>query len=80
MLARPQLRRELANREGGPRHRTSAYRETSARALSGMCRRAARWTTATVAGRKAVMGALRLYLDFINPFLMLLRLFGDRRE
>jgi FtsH-binding integral membrane protein len=25
------------------------------------------------------MGALRLYLDFINLFLMLLRLFGDRR-
>ena len=33
----------------------------------------------TVAGRKAVMGALALYLDFINMFLMLLRLFGDRR-
>ena len=33
----------------------------------------------TVAGRKAVMGALRLYLDFINLFLMMLRLFGDRR-
>jgi FtsH-binding integral membrane protein len=33
----------------------------------------------SVAGRKAVMGALRLYLDFINLFLMLLRLFGDRR-
>jgi FtsH-binding integral membrane protein len=33
----------------------------------------------TVAGRKAVMGALRLYLDFINLFLMLLQLFGDRR-
>jgi len=33
----------------------------------------------TVAGRKAVMGALRLYLDFINLFLMLLRMFGDRR-
>ena len=33
----------------------------------------------TVAGRKAVMGALALYLDFINLFLMLLRLFGDRR-
>ena len=33
----------------------------------------------TVGGRKAVMGALRLYLDFINLFLMLLRLFGDRR-
>jgi hypothetical protein len=32
----------------------------------------------TVAGRKAVMGALRLYLDFINLFLMLLQLFGNR--
>jgi FtsH-binding integral membrane protein len=31
-------------------------------------------------GRKAVMGALTLYLDFINLFLMKLRLFGDRRE
>jgi hypothetical protein len=33
----------------------------------------------TVAGRKAVLGALRLYLDFINLFLFMLRLFGDRR-
>jgi FtsH-binding integral membrane protein len=33
----------------------------------------------SIAGRKAIMGALRLYLDFINLFLMLLRLFGDRR-
>jgi FtsH-binding integral membrane protein len=33
----------------------------------------------TVSGRKAVMGALTLYLDFINLFLMLLRLVGDRR-
>jgi FtsH-binding integral membrane protein len=33
----------------------------------------------TVSGRKAVMGALRLYLDFINLFMMLLQLFGDRR-
>jgi len=33
----------------------------------------------TVAGRKAVMGALSLYLDFVNLFLMLLRLLGDRR-
>ncbi len=33
----------------------------------------------TVAGRKAVMGALSLYLDFINLFMMLLRLLGDRR-
>ena len=33
----------------------------------------------TISGRKAVMGALTLYLDFINLFLMLLRLMGDRR-
>jgi uncharacterized protein len=33
----------------------------------------------TISGRKAVMGALALYLDFINLFLMLLRLVGDRR-
>jgi uncharacterized protein len=26
-----------------------------------------------------VMGALSLYLDFINLFLFMLRLFGDRR-
>jgi hypothetical protein len=31
-----------------------------------------------VAGQKAIMGALRLYLDFINMFLMLLMLFGNR--
>jgi uncharacterized protein len=30
-------------------------------------------------GRKAIMGALSLYLDFINLFLMLLRVVGDRR-
>ena len=30
------------------------------------------------AGKKAIMGALRLYLDFINMFLMLLSLFGNR--
>ena len=33
----------------------------------------------TVAGRKAIFGALKLYLDFINLFLMLLRLLGNRR-
>jgi len=32
-----------------------------------------------VAGKKAVMGALTLYLDFINLFIMLLRIFGQRR-
>ncbi|WP_421693151.1 Bax inhibitor-1/YccA family protein [Aestuariivirga sp.] len=32
----------------------------------------------TVSGRKAIMGALNLYLDFINLFLMMLRLFGNR--
>jgi FtsH-binding integral membrane protein len=34
---------------------------------------------AAVAGRKAVMGALSLYLDFINLFMMMLRLAGNRR-
>jgi len=34
----------------------------------------------TVAGRKAVMGALSLYLDFVNLFLMLLRLMGNNRS
>jgi len=29
-------------------------------------------------GRKAIMGALRLYLDFINLFMSLLQLFGNR--
>ena len=33
----------------------------------------------TASGRKAIMGALRLYLDFLNLFIMLLQLFGDRR-
>jgi len=34
---------------------------------------------ATSAGRKAVMGALSLYLNFINLFMMMLRLMGGRR-
>ena len=33
----------------------------------------------SVGSKKALMGALRLYLDFINLFIMLLRLFGQRR-
>jgi len=33
----------------------------------------------TVTGRKAIMGALSLYLDFINLFTILLQFFGDRR-
>ena len=33
-----------------------------------------------LAGRKAVLGALALYLDFINLFMMLLQLFGQRRQ
>ncbi len=35
--------------------------------------------SAEVATKKAVMGALTLYLDFINLMIMLLRLFGERR-
>ena len=30
--------------------------------------------------KKALMGALALYLDFINLFVMLLQLTGQRRE
>jgi uncharacterized protein len=33
-----------------------------------------------VAGKKAIMGALRLYLDFINLFVMLMQLMGNRRD
>jgi FtsH-binding integral membrane protein len=36
-------------------------------------------SSAEVAGKKAIFGALQLYLDFINIFLSLLRLMGDRR-
>jgi FtsH-binding integral membrane protein len=32
-----------------------------------------------VAGRKSIMGALQLYLDFINLFMFLLQFMGDRR-
>lgn len=32
------------------------------------------------AGKKAIMGALALYLDFINLFMIFLQLFGQRRE
>ena len=34
---------------------------------------------AGVVRKGAIMGALTLYLDFINLFLMLLRILGDRR-
>jgi len=33
-----------------------------------------------LAGRKAIYGALRLYLDFINLFVLLLQSFGTQRE
>ncbi len=32
-----------------------------------------------IGSKKALMGALRLYLDFINLFILLLQLFGQRR-
>ena len=37
-------------------------------------------TSANDTKKLALMGALNLYLDFINLFLMLLRLFGNRRN
>jgi hypothetical protein len=36
--------------------------------------------SAVIAGKKSIMGALRLYLDFINLFLMLMQLMGNRRN
>jgi FtsH-binding integral membrane protein len=33
-----------------------------------------------IAGKKAIMGALALYLDFLNLFLLFMQLFGDRRR
>ena len=33
-----------------------------------------------VTGKKAIMGALALYLDFLNLFILLLQLTGDRRR
>lgn len=35
---------------------------------------------AAVMGKKAILGALRLYLDFINLFMMLMQLMGTRRD
>jgi FtsH-binding integral membrane protein len=32
------------------------------------------------AGKKAILGALSLYLDFINLFMLMLQLFGQRRQ
>jgi FtsH-binding integral membrane protein len=36
--------------------------------------------SAVVAGKKAIMGALTLYLDFLNLFLLLLQFTGNRRS
>ena len=35
---------------------------------------------AVIAGKKAIMGALTLYLDFLNLFILLLQLTGNRRQ
>jgi uncharacterized protein len=35
---------------------------------------------AEIADKKAILGALALYLDFINLFMLLLQLFGQRRQ
>jgi FtsH-binding integral membrane protein len=37
-------------------------------------------STDSETGREEVLGALTLYMDFINLFLNLLQLFGDRKE
>jgi hypothetical protein len=44
--------------------------------LRAMVLQAANQTTVS---KMAIFGALKLYLDFLNLFIMLLRLFGERR-
>ena len=39
----------------------------------------AEWHDSETSGKLAIMGALRLYLDFINLFMILLHFLGDRR-
>ena len=39
----------------------------------------AEWHDSETSAKLAIMGALRLYLDFINLFMLLLHFFGDRR-
>jgi FtsH-binding integral membrane protein len=36
--------------------------------------------SSTIAGKKAIMGALALYLDFLNLFILLMQLTGNRRN
>ena len=36
--------------------------------------------TEEFASKKPILGALSLYLDFINLFMLLLQLFGERRQ
>jgi hypothetical protein len=36
--------------------------------------------TGEIAGKKAILGALALNLDFTNLFMILLQLFGQRRD
>ncbi len=36
--------------------------------------------SSVVAGKKAIMGALKLYLDFINLFVLIMQLTGQRRD
>ncbi|MBQ7558707.1 MAG: Bax inhibitor-1/YccA family protein [Synergistaceae bacterium] len=40
----------------------------------------AEWSDGSITGKIAVIGALSLYLDFINIFLYMLRLFGKHRD
>ena len=40
----------------------------------------AQYTPANMVGHLATIGALNLYLDFINLFLYLLRFFGNSRD
>ena len=48
--------------------------------LTGVTGKTGGETAKQLLAKGAIMGALSLYLDFINLFLMLLRLFGNQRN
>ena len=56
------------------------YAATSIDAVAEEAGVAARTVYAIFGTKKAILGALALYLDFINLFMLLLQLFGQRRQ
>jgi FtsH-binding integral membrane protein len=53
--------------------KTASGAATASHSFRTACLTAAEWL-----GKSAIMGALRLYLDFINMFMFLLQFMGNR--